>query len=224
MFNWLSKKNQGDQSDIRDTLFGDMPLSAWAGQSHSTSEPWLSFTKAREYIESESQELAINELKKITEMANLESRHYLQAWHFLNQLGVKPPDTQAKEVYGVIVEVTMNQGLDIVAAYADHNARYFNYSGAAVIWENPDDSLIRVIDDLLNAGKCIIHKIGPWEDVRPPAPPKGQVRVSMLTPGGLHFGQAPFDALSKDEMGGPIIAAATNLMQALIAKSSKSSA
>ena len=224
MFNWLKKKDRDDQPGIRDTLFGDMPLSAWASQSHSTSEPWISFVKARELIESKNQQQAINELKKITEMPDLESRHYLQAWHFLNQLGVKPSDVQAKEVYGVVVEVTMNQGPDIVAAYADHSARYFNYSGAAVIWENPDDSLNKMIDDLLNAGRGIIHKIGPWENVRPPAPPKGQVRVNMLTPSGLHFGQAPFDTLSKDEMGGPIIAAATNLMQALIEKSSKRSA
>ena len=68
---------------------------------------------------------------------------------------------KAKDVYGVIVEVSMKQGLDIVAAYADHSARYFNYSGAAVIWENPDDSLREEIENLLNAGKKIIHNIGP---------------------------------------------------------------
>jgi hypothetical protein len=127
------------------------------------------------------------------------------------------------DVYGVVVEVSMKQGLDIVAAYADHSARYFNYSGAAVIWENPDDSLGEEIENLLNAGKNIIHNIGPWEGERPGVPPKGQARVSMLTPSGLHFGQAPIDALANDEMGGPIIMAATNLMQALIQKSEKAS-
>jgi hypothetical protein len=219
MFNWLKKKKQSEQPDIRDVLFGDMSFSALVGQDQSDSgEPWSWFIKAKEYLESKNEQQAIEELKKITETPNLESRHYVQAWHFLKQLGVTPSDTDAKEVYGVVVEVTLKQGVDIVAAYADYTARYFNYSGAAVIWENPDDSLNTLIGDLLDAGKNIIHNIGPWEDARPPAPPRGQARVSMLTPSGLHFGQAPFDTLANDEMGGPIIRAATNLMQALIEK------
>jgi hypothetical protein len=73
-------------------------------------------------------------------------------------------------------------------------------------------------------GERIIRRIGPWNEARPPAPPRGQARVSMLTPSGLHFGQAPFDALKRDEMGGPILAAATRLMQALIEKSSGAAA
>jgi hypothetical protein len=112
--------------------------------------------------------------------------------------------------------VTLKHGVDIVACYADLTARYFNYSGAAVIWDNPDDSLKAEIGNLLDAGKNIIHSIGPWEKERPGVPPRGQARVSMLTPSGLHFGQAPLNTLSHDEMGGPIIKAATNLMQALI--------
>ena len=61
--------------------------------------------------------------------------------------------------------------------------------------------------------------ISPWEGVRPDAPPTGQVRISMLVPSGLHFGQAPFEVLIQDQMGGPVIAAAMQLMQTLIAKS-----
>jgi hypothetical protein len=41
----------------------------------------------------------------------------------------------------------------------------------------------------------------------------------MLVPSGLHFGQAPFEVLMGDQMGGPVITAAMQLMQALIAKS-----
>ena len=219
----LAKKNKNNHAAIRDTLFGDMPISAWNG-ANSRNEPWISFRRAENDLELGKTRMAIQELERITKTPALESRHYVQAWHFLRQLGVKPPDSKAKEVYGVVVEVSMNQGLDIVAAYADHSARYYNYSGAAVIWENPDGSLTKEIESLLNAGRSIIHQIGPWEDKRPGAPPKGQARVSMLTPSGLHFGQAPFEALANDEMGGPIIKAATDLMQALIRKSEEASA
>ena len=217
MFNGLKRDNKNNNLTIRDTLFGDMPISAWDG-NNSSEEPWISFQEAEKFLESGNTQAAAQLFNKITETPDLESRHYIQAWHFLRSLGVNPPDDIAKEVYGVIVEVTMKQGLDIVAAYADSSARYFNYSGAAVIWEHPDDSLQEEIENLLEAGRNIVDNIGPWENERPGVPPKGQARVSMLTPSGLHFGQAPLNALANDAMGGPIIQAATDLMQALINK------
>jgi len=215
MENGTKKKNNG--YDIRDTLFGDMPISMWTG-NNSSEEPWVSFQAVEKYLESENTRMAAELLNKIIETPKLESRHYLQAWHFLILLGVNPPEEIAKAVYALIVDETLKQGVDIVAAYADRSARYFNYSGAAVIWEHPDDSLQGEIENLLEAGRKIVHNIGPWENERPGVPPKGQARVSMLTPGGLHFGQAPFNALANDAMGGPIINAATVLMQALIKK------
>jgi hypothetical protein len=221
MFNWRKKKN--NQPVIRDTLFGDLPIASWTG-NNASSEPWTRFQSVENNLNLGETQLAIQELENITQTPNLESRHYVQAWHFLRQLGVMPSENQAKEVYGVVVEVSLKQGLDIVAAYADHSACYFNHSGAGVIWENLDDSLHDEITNLLNAGKNIIHQIGPWESERPGIPPEGQARVSMLTPSGLHFGQAPFEALANDGMGGPVIQAATNLMQALIQKSQESSA
>jgi hypothetical protein len=68
-------------------------------------------------------------------MPNLEPRHYLQAYSQLRQLGFDTPSERAKDVLGVVVEVGTDDGLDLVAAYADHHARYFNYRSAAVIWK-----------------------------------------------------------------------------------------
>jgi hypothetical protein len=45
------------------------------------------------------------------------------------------------------------------------------------------------------------------------------VRINLLTPSGLHFGQGAFEVLASDPMGGPVIGSATRLMQELIAKS-----
>jgi hypothetical protein len=215
MFN--RKKKGSNRSAIRDTLFGDMPISAWTG-NHSNDEPWVHFQEVEKHLESENTQAAEQLLRKILETPNLESRHYLQAWHFLRSLGVNPPAETAKQVYGVIVEVSMPQGADIVAAYADRTARYFNFGGAAIIWEHPDESLDEAITHLLDAGQAIVRNIGPWENERPDVPPQGQARVNMLTPSGLHFGQAPLNALANDAMGGPIINAALDLMQALIRK------
>ena len=147
----------------------------------------------------------------------LESRHYLQAWHFLRELGVDPTDG-GKQVLGVVVEVALPKGLDIVAAYADHTARYFNFSGAAVIWERPDESLDASIDDLLKNGQTVVAQISVWEEPRPAAPPAGEARINMLTPSGLHFGQAKMNLLANDDLGGAVISSATKLMQQLMAK------
>jgi hypothetical protein len=217
-------QNQEDQPAIRDVVFGDLPLSEWPSASSELSdeEPWASFIKAGNQLNGGDEAAAKEALRGILAMPDLESRHYLQAWHFLRELGEQPSAVEAKQLYGVVVEVGMDEGLDIVAAYADHTARYFNYSGAAIIWERPDDSLDADVDALLGAGRIVAAQIGPWEGARPDAPDNGQVRISMLVPSGLHFGEAPFEILSRDPMGGPVISAAMRLMQGLISKSDQS--
>jgi hypothetical protein len=224
MFNWLKNKQQPEHTEIRDVLFGDLPLSQWPSDSSSQpqEEPWLSLVTVRNSLADGNKEEAIRVLQGILVMPGLESRHYLQAWHFLRELGIQPSDNEAKQVYGVVVEVAMPQGLDILAAYSDRTARYFNYSGAAVIWERPDDSLDHTLDALLEAGQMVAAQIGPWEGARPLAPQGDEARISMLTPSGLHFGQGSMDVLSRDSLGGPLIAAATKLMQELIAKTNSS--
>lgn len=206
---------------IRDTLFGDMPLSQWPiSRTAIDSEPWTSFRRAKQSIDSGDSQAAVEVLRRVLDMPDLESRQYLQAWHFLRGLGVSPPNGKEKELLGVVVEVGMEKGFDLVAAYTDHTTRYYNFSGAGVIWERPNDSLDVTIDDLLRAGTVTIRAIGPWKDDRPPAPSKGHVRINLLSPSGLHFGQGPYEALSKDSLGGPVIASALQLMQALIQKHS----
>jgi hypothetical protein len=215
----FKKKAPSVSVQMRETLFGDMPLADWGAHP---GEPWAAFAEAKRYLDTQQTAKGIETLHAITTRVGLESRHYLQAWHFLRQLGVNPPDAQVKELYGVVVEVALDKGLDIVAAYADLSARYYNFSGkGSIIWEHPDRSLDAEIEALLNEGRTVVNQIGPWEQARPPAPTRGQVRLNMLTPSGLHFGQGPFETLAADPRGGPLITAATQLMQALIAKVQK---
>ena len=148
-------------------------------------------------------------------MPGLESRHYLQAWHSLRQIGVNPPADKAKVVYGVVVEVGMQNGADIVAAYEDYTARYIHNTGAGVIWEHPNDSLDLKIKDLLDAGQAVANRIGPWEQERPAPPSKDNVRLNMLTPSGLHFGYGGFQSLHNEPMGRAILDPATALMLSL---------
>jgi hypothetical protein len=124
----------------------------------------------------------------------------------------------AKQIFGVVVEVGMPGGLDLLAAYPDHSARYYNYSGAAIIWEHPDASLDSTIDQLLDASGHALARIGPWVKARPAPPLRDQARLSFLTPSGLHFGQGPMAMLARDPLGGRLLQLGTVLMKALTAK------
>ena len=222
MFNFFKKKEKAPTPvTLRDTLFGDMPMSEWPSDSGLDMEPWISFVQVRGHLDKGERDSAITVLKKITDMQGLESRHYLQAWHFLRQLGMTPPAEKAKIVYGVVVEVAVKGGADLVAAYTDHTARYLHNTGGGVIWEHPDTSLDAEIDTLLKAGQTVANVIGPWEQERPPAPQGDNVRLNMLTPSGLHFGYGSFKSLYGEPMGRSMIDPATQLMQGLMAKDKK---
>jgi hypothetical protein len=214
------KKAATRWDEIRDTLFGDMPPESWPS-SDSLDEPWGTFVRAREAVRSGRRDEAISALTGIAQATDLEPRHVLQAWHFLRQMDVAPPAGVGRSVLGVVVEVPIAEGLDIVAAYADHSARYYNHANAAAVWERPDDTLDDRIRDLLAAGQQVADRIGPWEGARPPAPVGGRVRINMVAPAGLFFGEGPFDAFSRDALAGPVIRAATTLMTELIRRTER---
>jgi hypothetical protein len=208
----------------RDALFGDIPLPRLLGMFRPEAlsvEPWKTFQRASVAMNTGDAQAAIQVLKRILETPQLESRVVLQTWHALRSLGEKPPEAIEKQLLGVVVEVGMPKGLDLLAAYADHRARYYNFSGAGMVWERPNDTLDDAIDDVLKKGSEVVGKIGPWKGVRPPAPSDGQARINMLTPSGLHFGEGTMDQLGKDPMGGAVLGAAISLMQRLIEISGK---
>jgi hypothetical protein len=206
--------------DIREVLFGDEPLEKVASYAQGLSDdsPWVCFAAASQRLAAGDQPGAIAALKKILLVRGLEDRLYLQAWHCLRTLGQFPPTDQAHEIQGVVVEVALDRGLDIITAYADGSARYFNYSGAAIVWDVQDADIDRLVTELLTVGQSLVEISEPWDGPRPPAPPIGMVRINALTFGGLHFGQGSFQAISQDGLGGLALRAAFDLMQALVAK------
>ncbi len=205
---------------IRDTLFGDHSLDHWAG-INGNELPWNLFKEVKIHVDKGDDEKAIETLHKITKLPGLESRHYLQAYHFLK--GLSAVSVKNVMLFGVVVEVGMEEGLDLVAVYADHSARYYNYSGAGVIWESPDHSLDQKIDDILLTGQDTLKQIGPWNGLRPAAPAKGDARINLLTSNGLHFGQGPVDVLFNDPLGSKIMNGMFDIMQTLSSKTNKAS-
>src|ERR1700712_1438853 len=105
MFN---KKNKTTNTFAKiDTLFGDLPLDYWAGIDTNES-PWDLFKAVKKSIDKKNHPAAIELLEKIISIPGLESRQYLQAWYFLNELGGTSKDDII--LYGVVVEVAMEDG------------------------------------------------------------------------------------------------------------------
>ena len=74
-------------TQIRDILFGDLPVDAWPSDEGLSVEPWATFVNARRHKDAGDADTATQSLHQILSMKDLESRHYLQAWHFLRLLG-----------------------------------------------------------------------------------------------------------------------------------------
>lgn len=223
MFNLFGRK-ASPPPDIRDTLFGDVGLAHWPGGDTAAAAeqvPWRWFVEARDALAAGQPHLAIRAWQRVAAQRGLESRHYAQAWHFLRAHGVRPSPQQSKQLFGVVLEVPMDQGLDLLAAYPERTARYYNFSGGGVVWERPDDLLDDAIDALLSAGQQVLNAIGPWEGTRPPPPQMPRVRLNLLSPAGLHFGEGDFNVLAADPLGKPMIDAGTALMQRLVTLDSR---
>ena len=226
MFGLFKKAPKPDFSEVRELLFADAPLAEWRPRDSSSAavEPWIHFETARLALNQGDTAAAVSALRRVVEIPRVETRQYLEGWHCLRQLGVNPDAKQGKIVLGVILEVHLKVGLDTLAAYKDMSARYINHGGRLVVRETADDQMAKLIANLLREGQGVADVIGPWEEPRRPPPPKNHVRINMLTASGLHFGEGPFEALSADPMGGPVIAAGTSLMQAIIERAQQRTA
>jgi hypothetical protein len=180
-------------------------------RSYSGSEiyPW------RDLFDTQTTDEALGQ---ILADASLETRPKLLAASILTKRGVSLP---GRQLLGVVIEVGLDQGLDVLAAYQDGTARYINFSGKLIVWETVTPESDALIKDLFTAGDKVVAQIGPWDQPRRPAPETGQIRLNFLGADGLYFGEGPLAVLARDPLGGPVINAATQLMQFLIAHAQK---
>ncbi|GAB2176914.1 hypothetical protein [Dongia sp. agr-C8] len=202
-----------------DTLFGDLPLTDWAQHGNKLEgEPWAGFARAAEARAAGQIAQACRALVEITRLPDLDSRHYLQAWSGLRELNCPEGRSGEREILGVIIEAHADHGEtghDILAVYADGSALYLDHAGAVTTWPAEDPKLEEEIDAVLKAAADILPKIGPWNEKRLPPPEQGNVRLNLLTPIGLCFGEGPFAAIARDPVGGPLVKAGAVLVHRL---------
>jgi hypothetical protein len=197
-------------NQLRALLFGEL-LDLPALQAAPTETRHLLANIDNDLARGDKQ-AALRTLETIGLRRDLESLYRIHAWRLLRQAGGSPTASVKNDVLGVVVEVGVEKGDDILATYHDRTARYYNYSGAGVVWLRPDSSLDGLLDNVLAAANAILPHIGPWESVRRPPPTAGHMRLNILTPVGLHFGEAPMEALARDRLAGPLFDAANRLM------------
>jgi hypothetical protein len=148
-------------------------------------------------------------VRRLADDAAAESRKRVLAFNWLRSHGAQVP---ARILLGAIVEVPLERGLDTLAVFADGRIRYINQSGKMAIFETPLPNMSVAIAALLAASQNAINHIGPWTKPRLPPPPAGSVRLTFLVSDGLYFGQGPFNALSGDNIGGPVLKHAGELL------------
>jgi hypothetical protein len=217
-FDFVAPGQKMPELSIRETLFGDRPLDAWPASSTQagSQESWASFVRARKALAGGREAEAVDLWRCVIEDAGVGVSPLLAGVAFPSRAWHQAFQRRGEELLGVVVEVHLEEGLDLLAAYADHHARYLNFSGVGVIWERADQSLDPYVDALLASGSTILRAIGPWTGPRPEPPRVGQMRLNLLSPAGLHFGEGPMSVLTADPFAGPAVRAATMLMQRLV--------
>ena len=157
----------------------------------------------------------VNKLKEVAENRALDARYRIIAYNTLRSCGVA---IDVKELLGVIVEVALPGGLDVLAAYKDGTARYINHVENMVVWETKTEDSDKLIDQLFTDSTNVIKAIGPWDKERRDFPTSTMVRLTFLVSDGLYFGEGKFDVMQKDPMAGPVIHSATKLLTFLTIK------
>ena len=65
---------------------------------------------------------------------------------------------------GVIVEVPLKQGLDVLAAFADGRVRYLNQSGKVAILEEGGAPKVEALaKELITVSQPVVDQIGLWD-------------------------------------------------------------
>ena len=107
-------------------------------------------------------------LEQVTATVDIETRHHVQAWHYLRELGRKPPPAESKNVLGIIIETGTAEGTDVVGAYEDHTARYWGPGGIGILWNRLNADLDDDFDSFFALARVAAKKIEPKIGGRPP--------------------------------------------------------
>src|SRR6202000_1333456 len=158
-------------SDAPNAIYGLLfcdDLAAFAPKPGATPAPWQTALFAARPDTARIETLARDE--------HAESRVRALAYLWLRAPGQATPKGV---LLGVVVEVPLDGGLDVLAAYADGSARYINHTGRiAVVEPGSLAAAAPQVARLMELARPIVAAVGPWDKPRlsPPAQPNLRLR------------------------------------------------
>lgn len=212
MWNPFKRKEKNEASLLNDDLYNALFADDPDDFIKLKDQPAISWIY-------ENRTPALDELELLAEDPSVESRIRFLSLYTALQRGLK---INRKVYLGTIMEVPMDRGYDVLAFYSDKRARYYNYSGKAIIYEGGRDTIDDSIEKANSVSIQVCNRIGPWDKERLPRPEGNIWRFSFLVSDGLYFGQGPMNALNKDEMAGAMIRSGAEVMKALMDEAQKS--
>jgi len=194
-----SKTNNGaklgsDRDLIRQMLFASQSLKELVSRIHLDGRPgpFQTIADASKLVEEGKKEEAMVQLRSVLETPDLETRTVLWTWSALRELGEKPDPKLADEVLGVVIEMPSGGGYDTLAAYADGSARYLNYSGRAIFWDQQDTQIKGLCRAFIDSAVPVRAHAKPRTSLSLP----GQgAQVTLLTRSGMFVSHDPPDSV-----------------------------
>lgn len=185
-----------DGDPIRQRLFASQPIDELLQRMpiHEPAGPFAALADAARLVAEGRKDDAIMLLRGVLDRPNLETRIQLWAWSALRELGVHPDTSAGSEVLGVVVEVPLQDAWDTLAAYQDGSARYLNYSGAAIFWDRPDETITALCHALSRSAATAGAQARPRLSV---ALPQGGMQMTLLTRSGNYVIANPPDSSIK---------------------------
>jgi len=206
MWNIFKRKGKSDTAaldeDLYNSLFADDPDDFIDMKDH----------KAISWIY-EDRTPTINELDSIANDDSIESRIRFLALYTALQFGLK---ISKKIYFGTIMEVPVEGGYDVLSYYSDLTARYYNFSGRAIIYEGGKTIVDNCIQKANSVAIQVCNVLEPWEKERLPRPKGGVIRISFLVSDGLYFGNSSIKTIGNDQMASAIFGNGANIMKALL--------
>lgn len=154
----------------------------------------------------------IPDLKELASNPAEDGRIRYLAYSRIREVG---EPVEPKKLLGVIVEMPLAGGLDVLAAYLEGGVRYINQTGKLVVIEGME-SFLPMVKSLFAVSEPVVSRIGPWDKPRLAPPIRGNVRLTFLVSDGLYFGEGPISVMQNEAMAGPIIQKATQLLQEVV--------
>jgi hypothetical protein len=133
-------------------------------------------------------------------------------WRRLRGLGVTPEPSEASLVLGVIMEIGLDDGSTVlVFGLSDGSASVYFSNGGGNIGGQARPEINAAAQELTATASAFLESVPLTEEH--PLPGDGQVRLSILTPAGVHAAAAPqAELVSGNSPLSPLYKAATQII------------